>query len=155
MEFKDKKSEQVLDRYLQGEKVTGVCYFNGVKSRKPFKITLSLKALGGVKETGYSHSIFCKFEDSEARDIFVDFERKAHEMMPKDIGFISMLKEDTLFIKLGMKDGQYTCTFNPSASALCYGCKIDVEFQPNLWINFEKKTAGLFLKVFNINITEN
>jgi hypothetical protein len=160
VEFKpDTQSKKIIEQFQNGEPSSQTIYVHGKEGLHPARINMEFEALGDIIVGEYSHSIFCKFIDPEELDRFISIEQEAANSLPKDITFNSMLKEDKLFIKLAVKNDKYNFIFDPPTSPTALdksyihqGSILDIDLQPNLWINFEKRTAGLFIKLHSVTV---
>lgn len=155
----DQQAKQLINDFKGGKDISQMIYIYGKDGFKPSKMCMELECLGDIIVGEYNHSIFTKFLDPEDLDKFIAIEQEAENWLPKDIEFKSMLKDDKMFVKLPVKGDKYNLIFDPvispnnlEKSTLHAGSFIDITFQPNLWINFEKRLAGLFLKVFTITV---
>lgn len=155
----DQQARKLINEFKAGKNPTSMVYINGKDGFKPCKINIEYECLGDIIVGEYCHSIFTKFLDPEDLERFIAIEQEAENSLPKDIEFKSMLKEDKMFVKLPFKGDKYSFIFDPPVfpnnlekSCLHTGSFVDIEFQPNIWINFEKRQAGLFLKIFTITV---
>jgi hypothetical protein len=160
LEFKaDAQSQALLTEYTQGQTPKKVAFVNSTKDRRIAKVNFEFEAQGDIISSDYGYSILCKFVEPEDLEFFEEVEKKAAKFLPKDIAFKSILKEEKIFIKLSTKDGKFTARTDPlinpdqlDKSNVHQGSLLDVELQPNIWINFERRSAGLYLKIFDITI---
>lgn len=160
LEFKaDSQAQSLMNDYAQGRTPKKVAFVNSTKDRRIAKVHFEFESQGDIINGEYGHSILCKFVDPEDLEFFQEIERKAVNFLPKDIDFKSILREEKIFIKLTTKDGKFTARTDPpihpdqlDKSNIHQGSLLDVELQPNIWINFEQRTSGLYLKIFDITI---
>lgn len=155
----DLQTKKLIAEFENGGTPDKMVYLYGKEGRKPAKVSIEMECLGDIIVGEYNHSIFVKFIDPEEMDSFVALEQEAANMVPKDIEYKSVLRDDKMFVKLPVKGDRYNLVFDPpispnslEKSSLHQGSFVDIEFQPNIWINFEKRTAGLFLKIFQITV---
>jgi len=159
-EFKaDSQSQTLLTEFAQGQTPKKVAFINSTKDRRIAKVNFEFEAQGDINNGEYGYSILCKFVEPEDLEFFEEIEKKAANFLPKDIEFKSILKEEKIFIKLATKDGKFTARTDPHISPdqldksnIHQGSLLDVELQPNIWVNFERRSAGLYLKIFDITI---
>lgn len=148
-----------MTEFAQGNTPKKVAFINSTKDRRIAKVHFEFEAQGDIISGEYGHSILCKFVEPEDLMFFEEVEDKAAKFLPKDIQFKSIIRDEKIFIKLQTKDGRFTARTDPpispdqlEKSTVHQGSLLDIELQPNLWINFENRMAGLYLKIFDITI---
>jgi hypothetical protein len=155
----DAQAQKLINEFESGKEVGKLVYINGKDQTRPARVHVEFESLGDIIATEYNHSVFLKFTNPEDLDLFIEIEQEAANSLSKDIEFKSMLKEDKLFLKLPVKDGKFAFNIDPAVSPsalekspLHSGSLLDIELQPNVWINFDKRQAGLFLKIQSMTI---
>jgi hypothetical protein len=156
----DRKTAEAITEYKNGKTDQPMIFINGRSAlNKPFKITCELEALGDIIASEYGHSILCRFTNPEDQDEFIRSEQCAANLMPEGITYKETLREDKFFLKLKTKDDRYSAIMNPPQSPLLLekatihqGSLLDIEYQPNIWINFKNATGGMFLSITTITI---
>lgn len=133
---------------------TGMSFINGTVKGRPCRVEVELESLSAILATEYGHSVLVRFTEPEDREGFENIQELITEILPDDITFAPLVKEDKFFLKLKESNDQYKCKIDPPCSPNAVekspfhaNSLIKATFQPNLWINYEKKTAGIFLNI--------
>jgi len=156
----DRPTAKAISDFKNGTIDQEMVFINGRSAlNKPFKINCELEALGDIIVSEYGHSILVRFTVPEEQEQFVRTEQCAANLMPEGITYKDTLREDRFFLKLKTKDGRYAATFNPPTvptapekSSIHQGSLLEIEYQPNIWINFKSETGGVFLTVSSITV---
>lgn len=156
----DRQTAKAIADFKNGSIDQEMVFINGRNClNKPYKIHCELEALGDIIVSEYGHSILVRFTDPEDQDQFIRTEECAANLMPEGVTYKDSLREDKFFLKLKTKDGRYTASFNPpmlptapEKSNIHQGSLLDIEYQPNIWINFKSATGGVFLNVNSITV---
>lgn len=161
VEFKpNAQSLSLMKSYERGETPQKLAFVNATQNNRMARFSYEFESQGSIINGEYGYSILCKFIDPNDLEEFELIEQEAAQFLPKDIEYKSMLREEgRLFIKLQTKDGKFVARTDPpiqpdqlEKSMIHEGSLLDIEFQPNVWINFENRVAGIFLKISNITI---
>lgn len=156
----DSRAQSLFDDFDHGKIPKQLAFINGTNNNYPAKLNIEFESQSDILSGQFGLSILCKFFNEDDQQFFENIEDIASKSLPKDITFNSLLKEDKkLFIKLQVRNNEFTAKFDPPfnvdqlhKSNIHAGSLLDIELQPNIWINFEQRTAGLFLKIFKVTI---
>jgi hypothetical protein len=156
----DSKDQKAFTEFKNGNAPDKMIFINGRDDKnKPFRMIAELEALGDILQSEYGHSILVRFTDPEDQDQFDLIEQEARNLIPEGIDYKDMIRDGKFFLKLQTKDGRYKAQFNPSVTpanpekaGVHQGSLLDIEFQPNVWINFENTAGGLYLNTTSITV---
>lgn len=155
----DAAAKQALDDYKNGIVNKELVFLNGKSNKKTAKEYVEMEALDQIIAGDYGYSLFCRFVDPADLERLAAIEEAAVASIPEDIDFKSLIKNDKIFLKLQTANNAFKVSFNPpisptalDKSPLHSGSLLDIDYQPNLWINLKNKTAGVFLKLSNITV---
>lgn len=155
----DHRSLKQIKDFEAGKEVSNLCFVNSFQDNKSARLTFEFEALSDIYKTDFSYSVFVKLMDPESLEAFELLDQEAANFLPKDIEYKSILREDKLFIKLQVKDDKFVPRIDPpispdalDRSPIHQGSELFVEFQPNLWINFQTRTAGIFMKIYTVTV---
>ena len=162
IQFKaDPSAQALIKEFEQGSTPKKLAFINSTQNNRIARLNYEFESQGDILNGEFGYSILCRFLDPEDHAEFVRIEQEAANFLPKDIEFKSMLRkeEDRIFIKLQTKNGRFVPRLDPPVqldnlekSTIHQGSLLDIDFQPNVWINFEQRMAGIYLKVSSITI---
>lgn len=149
----DKKAKKVFDDYAAGRPAT-MTFINSYEDGKQATLTKIMTPLTGILKNEYGYSIKVVL-DTLTADELNQLDSLGQRQIPNGFTFKKLLyDDDKMYLKLKVVDNEFTSlTF---ATPSNYE-EIDLEsqnlvvtFNIGIWINFEKQTAGTFLKIVSI-----
>lgn len=152
------KIKEAIDQFNAGTPPKIMAFINSrMASKRPLRITLECEALGDVIVGDYGQTVLCRVLDQEDIDGLSRLDEQAVSLIPDEISFKPLLKDDKFFLKLAVKDDRYKFDINPDykpsqleKSPFHQSSTVSIECQPNIWINFETAQAGIFLNVAKV-----
>ena len=157
----DAATEKLLKDHTDGVASTTAMAFINCKDAKgkPLRFKFECEALGEILVSDFGHSVLCRLNDDEDINTFEVMEETASELLPETIEFKNFVKEAKFFLKLKTKDEKYRANMDPPVnptqlekSPIHQNSLLLIEASPSIWINFENKTAGLFMAINNVVI---
>lgn len=156
----DEKIQSQIAAYEVGDETDEMIYLNIEDAQKmPVKMNLALTALGPIYDGEYGQSILVKCADTQQYTDLTEIEDLLDINMPKKVEVKPFFREDSFFLKLGIKGSKYKATTvplidpkNPEKSGIDAGVPLVVSCDPGLWLNTKTDKAGMFLKVSKIVI---
>lgn len=153
-EFKiDKKVRAALDDYANGRPVS-MTFVNSYEDGKQAVLTKVATPLSKIYKNDYGHSILVVF-DTLTADELNKYDTMASRLIPNGFTYKKLLTEDDkLFLKLKIKDQKYEAAewLSHEDDYDFEGANLAVTFNLSVWINFESKTAGAFLKLISLSL---
>lgn len=153
----DQNAKAIIDKINSNTESSETAFINGRRGKQIAKLTVELEALGEIMKNEYGYSVLVKFINETDRQAFDDVEQTAINLMPTEVEFKSMIKDEKMFLKLTTKDDKFKAKIDPpvipsklETSPIQRGSTLQVTFQPNLWIKADTKTGGLFLTIYDI-----
>jgi hypothetical protein len=129
---------------------------------KPVRMNLECEALGDLivsDNPKFGHSVLCRLTEPEHIIAVEAFETIAEKLLIEEIAFKDFLQGEKFFLKLKIHNTKYKAKIDPSLSPLTpekspiqQHSVIEIQCAPGLWVNFGTKTAGLFMKIYNVVI---
>ena len=155
----DENAEKQIAAFKEGKDTEESLFINVVdENALPLRLTLELESLGGVFVSEFGQSILCKVLKTEHTQMFAKLEELAETNAPEGFEVKDFTKDEKFFLKLQVKDKKYRAEFDPQATPSApekivkQGSLLQVECKPGVWLNFDSKKTGLFLKVDKIII---
>lgn len=154
----DQKLQNATEEYKNGNSTSDLVFVNSrTASNRPLRMALDCEALGDIKVSEFGQTVYCQILKQEDHEGFNRLEEQAADLLPEGIDFKPLLKDDKFFLKLATKGDRYKCEINPDCkpsapekSPFKQNALLEIFFQPNVWINFEKKQAGIYLNISKI-----
>lgn len=149
----DKKAKQVFDDYAAGKPAT-MTFINSYEDGKQATLTKIMTPLTGILKNEYGYSIKVVL-DTLTADELNQCDSLAQRLIPNGFSFKKLLHDDDkMYLKLKALGNEFTgINF---ATPLNYE-EVDLQSQNlvvtmniGIWVNFEKQTAGSFLKIISI-----
>ena len=157
----DDKITKDLKNHEQGQEVSKENLFIEVldDNKYSLKMVLDLEALGPIYSSEYGQSILCKFVNSDQYARVAEIEDLVEESVGSKLETKTLLKDETFFLKLQIKDGKYKAEFDvpmnadePEKSVIKTGTPLVVYCKPGVWINFSTNKSGIFIGAQKISI---
>ena len=149
MNFKiDKKAKDALENYTLGRSTPNMVFINAFNGSKEAVLTKVVTPLAKIYKSDFGHSLLVCF-DPIAADELNKYDVMANRMIPNGFTYKKLLNEDDkLFLKLKIKDNRYeACSWISPEDDVEIEGNLAVSFKMGLWLNFENKTSGVFVKV--------
>jgi hypothetical protein len=149
----DKKSKKVFDDYASG-KPASMTFINSYEDGKQATLTKIMTPLTGILKNEYGYSIKVVL-DTLTADELNQMDSLGQRLIPNSFIYKKLLHDDDkMYLKLKVLDNEFPAmTFATPANYE----EIDFEsqnlvvtFNIGIWVNFEKQTAGAFLKIVSI-----
>lgn len=158
--LKDEKVLSQMVAYESGEATEEMIYLNIQDEHESLvKIDLALTALGPIYNSEYGQSVLVKCSKPEQYVDLTEIEDLLDINMPKKVEVKPFFREESFFLKLGIKGSKYKATTvplidpkSPEKSGIETGVPLVVTVEPGLWLNTKTDKAGMFLKVSKIVI---
>lgn len=153
-EFKiDKKARAAFDQYAAG-KPTSMLYINSFEDGKQSVLTKMVTPLTSILKNQFGFSMLVVVDPATA-DELNKYDAMAQRLIPNGFSYKKLLYEDDkMYIKLKVKDDAFDALLFATPANYedldLMGQNLQATFQMGLWINFEKQTAGTFLKIVSI-----
>lgn len=149
----DKKAAQSFSDYANG-KSAPMTFINSYDNGKPCVLTKVMTPLSSIIQTEYGYSIYVTLDPITAAEI-KKYDQLGQRIVPNGIEYKSLLIEDEkMYLKLKVSDDSFTALTFAKPSDIenvdLKGCNLTVTFNLGVWVNFEKKAAGSFLKIESI-----
>jgi len=157
----DAATEKLLQDHKDGvAPSTAMAFINCKDARgKPLRFRFECEALGEITVSDFGHSVLCRLNDDEDVNTFEVMEETASGLLPETLEFKPFVRETKFFLKLKTKDDKYRANMDPQVtptqlekSPIQQNSLLEIEASPSMWINFENKTAGLFMEINNVVI---
>lgn len=136
---------------------SAMTFIHGTVNGRPCRVEAEIESLSPIIATEYGHSVLARFTETEDSEGFESIQEMIQELLPEGITFAPLVKDDKFFLKLKEANDKYKCKIDPPCtpnaiekSPIHANSLINATFQPNLWINYEKKTAGIFLNIYEL-----
>lgn len=159
----DEKIKSELAKYEQDEEPdTEMCFIDIIDNNKlRLKMALDLEALAPIGTSEWGQSLLCKFLNGEQYAKIVAIDDLVQDKFGKTFKVKAFANEETFFLKLQVKDGQYKAKFdvpmdpaNPDKSPITAGTQIVVFCRPGVWLNMKNGTGGVYLQIERINVEQ-
>ncbi|MGL5112704.1 MAG: hypothetical protein ACRC6O_08710 [Flavobacterium sp.] len=147
----DKKVRAALDDYANG-RPGSMTFVNSYEDGKQAVLNKVATPLSKIYKNDYGHSILVIF-DTITADELNKYDTMASRLIPNGFSYKKLLNEDDkLFLKLKIKDHKYEAAqwLNPEDDYDFEGSNLNLCFNLSVWINFESKTSGAFLKLISL-----
>ena len=149
----DKKAKQVFDAYAQG-KPASMTFINSYDDGKQAVLTKVMTPLSNIIQNDYGFSIKVVL-DTLTADELNQYDSLGQRLVPNGFTYKKLLNDDDkLFLKLKTVDDRFTAlSFATPANYEEINLEtqnLNVTFNMGVWVNFEKQTAGSFLKIVSI-----
>lgn len=149
----DKKAKKVFDDYAAGLPAT-MTFINSYEDGKQATLTKIMTPLTSILKNEYGYSIKVVLDPLTA-DELNQIDSMGQRVIPNGFTFKKLLyDDDKMYLKLKVVDNEFT-SFK-FATPLNYeevsfeSQNLVVTFNIGIWVNFEKQTAGSFLKIVSI-----
>jgi hypothetical protein len=153
-EFKiAKKARDALTNYANG-KPAPMTYIDSYDGGKQSVITKVVTPLTSILKSEFGYSILVCVDTTSAEEIN-KYDMMGERYIPNGISYKKTLfDEDKMYLKLKVKDDAFEAfnlvTPEDYEEFSLEGMNLSVTFHMGIWINFEKKAAGSFLKIVSI-----
>jgi len=147
----DKKVKNALDDYANGRPVSMV-FVNSYEDGKQAVLSKVATPLSKIYKNDYGHSLLVTF-DPLTSDELNRYDTMAGRLIPNGFTFKKLLNDDmNMYLKLKIKDNKYEAAswIGVEDDVDFEGANLAVTFNFSVWINFENKTAGTFLKIVSL-----
>ena len=147
----DKKVRSALDDYANGRPVSMV-FVNSYEDGKQALLNKVATPLSKIYKNDYGHSILVAFDPLTA-DELNKYDTMASRLIPNGFTFKKLINEDSkMYMKLKIKDDKYEALswIGIDEDYDFEGSNLNAAFNMSVWINFENKTAGSFLKIVSL-----
>ena len=149
----DKRAAQSFSDYANG-KSAPMTFINSYDDGKPCVLTKVMTPLSSIIQTEYGYSIYVTLDPITAAEI-KKYDQLGQRIVPNGIEYKSLLIEDEkMYLKLKVSDDSFIALTFAKPSDIenvdLKGCNLTVTFNLGVWVNFEKKAAGSFLKIESI-----
>lgn len=155
----DTKVKSSITEYQNGVLNQPMGFINSRINNYPLKLTIDCEGLGEIIVGEYGHTVLTRILDQEDIEGLTRLEQEATNLIPEGITFKPFLKDEKFFLKLQTKEDRYTAMINPPAlpstpekSPFKRGSTLSIDCQPNIYINFENSSAGIYLTVKEVTI---
>jgi hypothetical protein len=154
MEFKsDKKAKQAFADYAKG-KPAPMAFINSYENGKQAVLTHTMTPLTSILKNDFGFSILVTLDPHSADEIN-KYDALARRQIPNGFTYKQLLNDDTKFyLKLKTKEDEFVAldfaTPDEYQEVNLEGVNLGVTYNLGVWVNFEKSTAGMFLKAINI-----
>jgi len=156
-EFKlDKKARDVFTDYANGKPIAGMAFINSYEDGKQSVLTKVMTPLTSILKNQYGYSIFVVV-DTITADELTKYDTMGQRLIPNGLTYKKLLNDDPnpkMYLKLKVKDDEFEAlnftTPDEYESVNLEGINLNVTFHMGIWLNFEKQTAGSFLKIVSI-----
>jgi hypothetical protein len=155
-EFKlDKKARDVFTDYANGKPTAGMTFINSYEDGKQSVLTKVMTPLTCILKNQYGYSILVVV-DTITADELTKYDTMGQRLVPNGFTYKKLLNDDDkMYLKLKVKDDEFEAlnftTPSEYESVNLEGINLNVTFHMGIWLNFEKQTAGSFLKIVSIN----
>jgi len=151
-EFKiDKKVRSALDDYANGRPVA-MTFVNSYQDGKQAILSKVATPLSKIYKNDYGHSILVAFDPITASELN-KYDSMASRLIPNGFTFKKLLNDDEqMYLKLKIKDNKYEAMpwIGVEDDFDFTGVNLNAAFNMSVWINFENKTSGTFLKIVSL-----
>lgn len=149
----DKKAAQAFSDYANG-KSAPMTFINSFDDGKPCVLTKIMTPLSSIIKTEYGYSIFVTLDPITAEEI-KKYDQLGQRIVPNGVAYKSLLIDDEkMYLKLKVSEDSFTSLTFAKPSDIenvdLQGANLTVTFNLGVWVNFEKKAAGSFLKIESI-----
>lgn len=149
----DKKAKQAFDAYAQG-KPASMTFINSYDDGKQAVLTKVMTPLSNIIQNDYGFSIKVVL-DTLTADELNQYDSLGQRLVPNGFTYKKLLNDDDkLFLKLKTVDDRFAAlSFATPANYEEINLEaqnLNVTFNMGVWVNFEKQTAGSFLKIVSI-----
>lgn len=155
-EFKaDKKAKKVFEDFAKG-KPAGMTFINSYQNNLPAELTKIMTPLSSIMKNEYGYSIKVVLDPTTA-DELNKYDALAQRQVPNGFTYKKLLyDDDKMYLKLKTKDDEFVAV-NFATPTNFEDISLEeknlvVTFNMGIWVNFEKQTAGTFLKITSITI---
>jgi len=148
----DKKARDAFEAYAAGKPTPNMVFINAKEGSKDATFTKIATPLAKISKNDYGHSLLVCF-DTLTADELNSYDTMANRIIPNGFTFKKLLVEDDkLFLKLKVTDGIYECCdwIKPEDTHDFEG-NVSITFRMGLWLNFESKTSGVYIKPTLLN----
>lgn len=148
MNFKiDKKAKDALENYTLGRPTPNMVFMNLQKGSANASFTKIASPLAKIYKSDYGHSLLVCFDPITA-DELNKYDTMANRIVPNGFTYKKLLTDDDkIYLKLKIKDGKYECCdWINTEDEVDFEGNVAVTFNMGLWLNFESKTSGVYIK---------
>lgn len=148
----DNKAREAFEAYASGKPTPNMVFINAKDGSQEASFTKTATPLSKIYKNEFGHSMLVSF-DTLTADELNTFDLMANRIIPNGFTFKKLLVEDDkMFLKLKVTDGMYECCdwIKPEETYNFEG-NISITFKMGLWLNFESKTSGVFIKPTLLN----
>lgn len=149
----DKNAKKVFDDYAKGKPAT-IAFINSYEDGKQSVLTKVMTPLTSILKNEYGYSIKVVL-DVVSADELNKYDSLGKRLVPNGFTYKKLLHDDDkMYLKLKVVDNSFTAlafaTPDTYAEINLEAENLVVTFNMGVWVNFEKQTAGSFLKIVSI-----
>ena len=150
----DKKAAQAFSDYANGKQAP-MTFINSFDGPKQCILKKVMTPLSAIIKNDYGYSIYVCLDPNTAEELN-NYDSLGQRLVPNGIEYKNLLiNGEKLYLKLKVVDEHFPAL--PLVTTLDYesfnlaNTNLEVTFNLGVWVNFEKRSAGTFLKVTSIN----
>jgi hypothetical protein len=129
-----------------------MAFINSYEDGKQVVLSKIATPLSKIYKNNYGHSLLVVFDTITASEL-TKYDKMGQRYIPNGFSYKSLLNDDDkLYLKLKIKDDKYEALdwLTPEDEFDFEGVNLNIAFNLSVWINFESKTSGAFLKIVSL-----